>query len=364
MIRLTATEAGFHTISPLLTSIAPAAFLRAPSNMAGQIVFDSAEGRWLTTESLRYPEHQIELVVHAEGLTATDAQYYAPIQITEILFSRGAGEDRIEIGRMDLGEGLALMAENANYGLPGGQLWHCDIATALEDMLQEDGFQFRGGDGDDFLSFQHPILPVRGEVILSGRGGDDRIHGSMADDKIFGGQGNDYLSDNSGENRLIGGSGNDILALGLWSENSLAKGGLGNDRITSSNGSDLLFGGAGADHISGGRGDDLLVGNRGDDRLEGGEGHDRISGGRGDDTLSGGDDADIFIFACHGSGSDVITDFQISEDHLRIRGVDSFADITLTQESEGTRVAWSEGNGSVLLEDVAVAALGADQFLF
>jgi Ca2+-binding RTX toxin-like protein len=74
---------------------------------------------------------------------------------------------------------------------------------------------------------------------VDGRGGNDVLVGSEADDKLIGGRGNDILR---------GGSGNDILV-----------GGRGDDFLQGFGGSDVLTGGAGADtfwwHWSNGPGD-------------------------------------------------------------------------------------------------------------
>ncbi|WP_169447671.1 Hint domain-containing protein [Paracoccus zeaxanthinifaciens] len=64
--------------------------------------------------------------------------------------------------------------------------------------------------------------------------------------------------------------------------------------------------------IWGGVNDDLLFGAGGDDRLWGGDGDDTLDGGDGHDTLTGGAGRDVF--AGMGSGNDVITDFDATED--------------------------------------------------
>ena len=55
-----------------------------------------------------------------------------------------------------------------------------------------------------------------------------------------------------------------------------------------------------------------MQGNDGDDQIFGGGGLDRLNGGFGNDLLSGGLGTDTFIFGA-ASGSDVVTDFSVSE---------------------------------------------------
>jgi Ca2+-binding RTX toxin-like protein len=69
-------------------------------------------------------------------------------------------------------------------------------------------------------------------------------------------------------------------------------------------------GAAGDDRISGDAGNDQLFGGGGNDVLSGGAGNDVLNGGTGNDTLTGGGGDDTFVLLA-GSGSDLVTDFQI-----------------------------------------------------
>ncbi|NRB25212.1 VCBS domain-containing protein, partial [Shewanella sp.] len=72
----------------------------------------------------------------------------------------------------------------------------------------------------------------------------------------------------------------------------------------------------GADTLYGGDGDDLLFGQGGNDLLIGGSGEDTLIGGLGDDTLTGGSGADTFVWSAGSTGTDHITDFNLSKDKL------------------------------------------------
>lgn len=67
-------------------------------------------------------------------------------------------------------------------------------------------------------------------------------------------------------------------------------------------------------------GDDTLDGGAGNDILLGGAGDDTLIGGLGSDILSGGDGEDEFVWhdGDLDGGTDVITDFHVSEDKIDI----------------------------------------------
>jgi hypothetical protein len=69
--------------------------------------------------------------------------------------------------------------------------------------------------------------------------------------------------------------------------------------------------------INGEAGNDNLWGSNGNDMIDGGMGNDSIFGGTGSDTLTGGAGSDIFQFTVT-AGSDVITDFDVSGDSIKL----------------------------------------------
>ncbi|WP_195822546.1 DUF4214 domain-containing protein [Roseobacter sp. MH60115] len=64
---------------------------------------------------------------------------------------------------------------------------------------------------------------------------------------------------------------------------------------------------------------DTMLGGEGNDKLFGSLMDDTLDGGAGDDVLTGGSGADTFVFGV-GSGQDVIEDFSLAEDIIRIDG--------------------------------------------
>ena len=150
-------------------------------------------------------------------------------------------------------------------------------------------------------------------------------------------------------------------------DSDLIVGGPDQDRLIGSPHSDTIYGEGGNDLISGRRGDDNLYGGPGNDRIAGSHGNNRISGGTGDDRLSGSADADTFIFQ-PGHGNDTILDFNRGDDIIRLVGftsLDSYTDLSIRQQDDDTVIDLSaHGGGTITLQDVGMADLTADDFLF
>ena len=142
----------------------------------------------------------------------------------------------------------------------------------------------QGGRGDDV------ITGGNGRDKIYGRDGDDTLDGAGGNDKVYGGNGDDIVSGGSGNDHVDGGSGNDVLSGGTGNDH--IDGGSGDDVIDGGDGKDLVHAGGGNDTVSGGDGDDHLHGGRGNDVVNGGAGRDFIDGDKGDDVLTGGAGSD------------------------------------------------------------------------
>jgi Ca2+-binding RTX toxin-like protein len=79
--------------------------------------------------------------------------------------------------------------------------------------------------------------------------GDITVHGSDANDLIFGGSGNDNIDGKNGDDCLVGSSGNDVITGN--NGNDIILGGPGNDIIDGKNGYDICYGGPGTDTFMG-----------------------------------------------------------------------------------------------------------------
>jgi hypothetical protein len=144
---------------------------------------------------------------------------------------------------------------------------------------------------------------------------------------------NDYLQGHSGDNHLIGNEGDDLLE------------GLG-----------------GNDNLDGGSGNDILVG---------GEGADLLTGALGDDHLSGGSGADSYAFSANGGeGDDVIHDFDLASDVIRLSDVldaapdgstdletllsagDQQVDVAVSGANVELQISGDQGQTSITLEGI------------
>ena len=85
-------------------------------------------------------------------------------------------------------------------------------------------------------------------------------------------------------------------------------------------GNDTVIGNKFADILKGGDGGDLIEGRAGNDRLFGEFGNDKLYGNGGSDTLIGGSGRDAFVFDATGfkRGVDRITDFNVTDDTVRL----------------------------------------------
>jgi serralysin len=256
-----------------------------------------------------------------------------------------------------------------------------------------------GGDGNDDLSGgfgNDTLLGGNGLDVIFGNHGDDEIKGGSGTDRLFGEAGNDNISGEGGNDNINGGEGFDTINGGAGNDNinggndgfiffpiddtsfppfvsgDLIDGEGGNDRINGGEGDDTIDGGVGNDSLFGGSGsfNDILSGGDGTDRLTGGDGFDSLDGGKGNDTLigvststgfgsfdidtlTGGLGKDLFLLGdsnrrfyddrdASTSGDfdyGVITDFNLSEDKVQLKGLAKFYSLDFFTSSTGTTSA-------------------------
>jgi Ca2+-binding RTX toxin-like protein len=208
------------------------------------------------------------------------------------------------------------------------------------------------------------IFGNSGNNSLVGADGNDYVDGGVGNDTLDGGNGNDYIYDAGygiGQNNLSGGDGNDTLIAGDGKDtldggvgNDSLVGGLDNDVYIVDNigdiiteaineGTDLVnssvsytlgvnvenltlsgtgnINGTGNtlnNRITGNTANNALIGGIGNDVLSGGIGNDALSGGAGNDTLTGGTGLDSYRFNSTSEGLDRITDFNVTDDSIRV----------------------------------------------
>jgi Ca2+-binding RTX toxin-like protein len=122
------------------------------------------------------------------------------------------------------------------------------------------------------------------------------------------------------------------------------------------------------DTIIGDNANNRLVGNDGNDTLSGAGGIDYLLGGTGNDRMSGGSGADVFLFEGQ-FDNDVITDFWAGTGRtdriwLVNQGVSNWSDLQTTMSQHGSDLVISLDHGSITLENISMADLVADDFIF
>lgn len=362
-ITITAADTGFFTNSAIGTPLAPNVFLETRLNADGTVIsFDSAG--WVSLESLRYDTQSIRVDAQIVAVTNPKLGQTTEVKVSAVSFMRLEGSEMVVYGTMALPEPLILSATYLSYGVDDTPSWQFDLGTALEGLLNTDGFKFVGGDGDDIFDPHLEQLPFRGDGAIFGWGGNDQLTGTAGSDFISGGEGDDTLTDNYGRNELRGGTGNDSITVGNGSAGSILNGGEGDDRLVSGWGHDTLIGGSGYDTLIGGLGNDDLYGKKGRDTLDGGEGDDLISGGAGSDLLTGGTGRDVFVFAAEEIGRDHITDFEDGTDLIKINGLAGFEDLTFTAKDGDVWITSAGLAGQIIVEGIDLSSLDTSDFLF
>jgi Ca2+-binding RTX toxin-like protein len=207
------------------------------------------------------------------------------------------------------------------------------IATNVENLILTGGAAINGT-GNTLIN---TITGNAANNILSGGGGNDTLNGGGGNDTLNGGGGSDTLNGGLGNDTYVVNNKFDVitevsgegtedtiqssvtLTIATNVENLILTGGAaingtGNTLINT------ITGNAANNILSGGGGNDTLNGGGGNDTLNGGGGSDTLNGGLGNDTLTGGNGLDIFLFdtALGVSNVDTITDFNLTQDKIRL----------------------------------------------
>ena len=176
------------------------------------------------------------------------------------------------------------------------------------------------------LEFTEPLSSTSnmmgGLNIVGFEDTQNNLLGTEQSDSIGGGKLNDIIQGGAGFDYIDGKGGNDIIY-----------GGEDIDFLMGNQGDDILSGDGGNDFILGGAGNDVIKGGAGDDNLFGGAGNDVIKGGAGDDNLFGGEGQDTFVLEFFDGGVDTISDFNIDEDEMVIKGVSADAEVNYDDKS-------------------------------
>lgn len=318
----------------------------------------------------------IDLNGSADGSMATigsDIHVYGFQSSDSTILYFGSRSDTAQSINLDLG----------NYGTSSGnplvQVTHIsvddpDLAVYLQEttvVAEQYTFnQFQALSGN-FLTFSpYEVISIEiiynvglGETeygtdiqdLMFGTAADDVFIGSAAADQIFGYFGSDtvdYSASTSGVsvffNAYYG------VTSGGHAEGDVLT---SIENVVGSAHSDIIIGATEDNVLSGLGGNDQLDGKWGNDTLLGGSGDDTLIGSAGNDTLTGGSGADVFIFS-NGHGTDMITDFDVSEDILKLNGVvvdpnGVPSGAVITQNGNDVEISYT--GGLTILQDVDLA---------
>lgn len=186
---------------------------------------------------------------------------------------------------------------------------------------------------------------------------------------VTGSGGNDTLNDLNHATTLTGGVGDDKYFVSNTATKVIEAAGQGIDTVTASvnytlptNVEKLVLVGPGHTATSNAAGGILvasdagskLVGVSGTDILLGGIGNDTLVAGSGKTTLTGGGGADTFVFGPH-IGGDLITDFDVRNDHLDLSQLAGHGFTLLT--SGANAVLQIADAGAIVFQNVAASSL-------
>lgn len=112
--------------------------------------------------------------------------------------------------------------------------------------------------------------------------------------------------------------------------------------------------------LTGTTGDDVIFGYDGNDTLIGYDGNDYLYGGAGNDVLTGGAGKDYFAYDNNNFGNDIITDFSLKDDMIRLR--DTALHFSASSDSNGNLVLSNGYGGTITLQGITINQ--ASQIMF
>ena len=335
-------------------------------NMSGTFNLGSGDDLFISEGDVNFNGNATDILVNAGSgndliAVTTDFCVYRGEQGNDVFISDGS--------------------RNSFDGGPGNDTYSAEAAESAVGIDLGQGIAVTGSSDADILrgienargsNFDDEILGDANANRIDGLGGEDLIDGGAGNDTIAGGAGSNTLFGNAGFDTLVvlgtitsrtrlspttisvSGSLNGVafvhtaadfeqvldnnvlkslaFFMGESSANNVQQTVIAESPVIASlsglaagqtlNGNsraNVINGGAGNDDISGFGGNDTLSGKGGDDFIVGGSGNDVLSGGPGFDRLSGGSGKDTFVFSSSfASGADVITDYKVSDDTIRI----------------------------------------------
>ncbi|MBC6438772.1 MAG: calcium-binding protein [Rhodobacteraceae bacterium] len=289
----------------------------------------------------------------------------------------GAGRDTAGYWGSDAGVNVSLVSGAVNTGghAAGDVLRNIERLRGSKhnDTLTGDANSnnLRGGAGADVLDGgggRHDRADYRGSnaavnVDLStGTGTGGHAQGDVLTniEHLRGSNHNDTLTGNDAQNALRGGPGADTLIGGRARDLADYRGSNAavNVNLTEGTGTGGHAEGDVLSNIESLRGSDHA------DTLTGNQRNNGLEGGKGADTLTGGSNYDKFVYITSEDwDGDVITDYDIVRDIIRIRSDDvALDDLIIADDGANATITW---DGAILtLMDIDHSQISANDFIF
>ena len=234
----------------------------------------------------------------------------------------GSGVDTASYSESSAGVFVSLYHDVADYGdATGDELNSIENVTGSafgDDLWGNDGVNvLRGNAGDDSMK------GFGGNDTLYGGADDDDLYGMDGADTLYGENGNDVLNGGAGNDDMSGGSGSDTFYVDSAGDTVVDSSG-GTFEIVYTSTSYALADGVDIELFrttdQAGLGSIDLTGNNSSQEIMGNAGSNMIAGGGGNDLLwgFGGEDAFIFNAALGASNVDIITDYAVADDQIRL----------------------------------------------
>lgn len=300
----------------------------------------------------------------------------------------GGGDDDFLVG---LGDGYDRFEGGTGYDVVKATAENVKIGLIGDFMGTVEEFSCAGFAGVSITgTWQWQVMDFSNVTLTD----IEFIDAGFGNDTVTGSAGNDVIIGNKGDDTLHGHDGDDDFLIRLGDGFDVFDGGAGYDQILA-DGANIKIGflndfNNAVEEISANGHSGVSIAGKwyaqsfdfsntildgitqidldgGDDTAIGSTGADTIIGGRGNDTLTGNLGADTFVFRNY-EGQDVLKDFTIGDDIVRLEGVagfSSFAEVqaALAQEGDHTRLTFNNDH-SILFENTLVGALTSDQFEF
>lgn len=259
--------------------------------------------------------------------------------------SAGAGDDYVEVHggghRIESGAGNDIISIDATT----------DVVIEAENGGTDtiwSKVSYTLGDNVENLS-----LNGTDTLDATGNGLDNILMGNDGDNVLTGLGGSDWLDGLAGNNRMLGGQGDDSYVVRGSADVVVEQANEGRDSVYAevsytlpTQVERLVLRGVAALSATGNELDNEIIGNAGDNVITGGKGNDYLHGGGGTNT---------FTFTA-GDGGDIVHDFNLTRDVLRITGVDA-STIQVSQDGGAALIRYGTNGDYVRLQNVSGAAV-------